>query len=636
MSRSDTIADGASRSSVPSASHSGASHSGVLSCPDCGAALAVDQRYCVSCGARCRTAPQAVAELISSFEDPQGADADAGLGAGADAGLGVGAGSRPARGPAWLSGGVLINRPAMATAVMALLAFGVLVGSNITPTPQSSADSPIVVALAPSTSQTQPSSTTTPAPASEPTPTPEPAATATSTSEEASTPPVPTGPASSTGGKKKAAKPKESTSPSAGGKSGEGSAPASGSKLPPIKHVFLIVLSDQGYDAMFGGGSTAPYLSQALPKQGELLPDYYAVTGGELANEIALISGQGPTPQTAANCPTFASIAPGTLGSEGQVLGEGCVYPQSTQTLADQLTTAGKSWRAYIGGAETAPAGQPQSCRHPTLGSADPNQTPVPGDPYVTWRNPFVYFQSLTSGQACAEDDVSLGQLQPDLASASKTPSFAYISPSRCQDGSEEPCAPGAPAGLAAADTFLEKVVPEIEASPAYKEGGLIAITSDQAPQSGPNADSSGCCTTSAYPNLPAPAPGSTTTSAATTTTPQASTATPTTATATATTSTTPEVPTSGATTPSSGTGSAGSSTPTGTPAGGGKVGLLLISKYVKPGSVNAIGQYNHFSLLLSIEDLFGLKPLGYAAAPGQLPFDHSVFNAYGSAPAFG
>jgi phosphatidylinositol-3-phosphatase len=283
------------------------------------------------------------------------------------------------------------------------------------------------------------------------------------------------------------------------------------------------------------------------------------------------------------------------------VLGEGCVYPQSTQTLADQLTTAGKSWRAYIGGAESAPAGQPQSCRHPALGSADPNQTPVPGDPYVTWRNPFVYFQSLTSGQACTEDDVSLQQLQPDLASASKTPSFAYISPSRCQDGSEEPCAPGAPAGLAAADTFLEKVVPEIEASPAYKEGGLIAITSDQAPQSGPNADSSGCCTTSAYPNLPAAAPGSTTPA---TTTPSTTTTTTT--------------------------------TPTGTPAGGGKVGLLLISKYVKPGSVNAIGQYNHFSLLLSIEDLFGLKPLGYAAAPGQLPFDHSVFNAYGSAPAFG
>ena len=47
------------------------------------------------------------------------------------------------------------------------------------------------------------------------------------------------------------------------------------------------------------------------------------------------------------------------------------------------------------------------------------------------------------------------------------------------------------------------------------------------------------------------------------------------------------------------------------TPAGGGRVGLLLISKYVKPGSVNVTGDYNHFSLLASIEDLFGQSDRG-------------------------
>jgi hypothetical protein len=56
---------------------------------------------------------------------------------------------------------------------------------------------------------------------------------------------------------------------------------------------------------------------------------------------------------------------------------------------------------------------------------------------------------------------------------------------------------------------------------------------------------------------------------------------------------------------------------------------LLLISKYVKPASLNVTGEYNHFALLRSIENLFGLKPLGYAAAPGLLAFDSSVFNAY-------
>jgi hypothetical protein len=464
---------------------------------------------------------------------------------------------------------------------MALLVFGVIVGSTITPAQPSGASEPILVAVAPNTSST--SSTAAPPAIPESSTTPESSA----GQESSSAPTESTTPAAEfTNTSKPAATPKtpkhRATSPTIPSKTTSGTG-----ALPSIKHVFLIVLSDQGFNSAFGASSSASYLSKTLPKLGELLPDYYAVSSGELANEIALISGQGPTPQTAINCPTYSAITPGTVGSEGQVLGSGCVYPQQTLTLADQLTSAGKTWRAYIEGIESGGPGQPSTCRHPALGSSDPNQTPSPGSPYVTWRNPFVYFQSLTNGTACSQDNAGLGQLTSDLKSASTTPSFAYIVPGRCHDGSEEPCTPG-PAGLAATNGFLEKLVPEIELSPAYGEGGLIAITSDQAPQSGPNADSSGCCLASSYPNLQgASAP--------------------------------PSTGTTGPTGPASAQ----------TPAGGGKVGLLLISKYVKSGSVNAIGQYNHFSLLLSIEDLFGLKPLGYAGASGLLPFDKSVFNAY-------
>jgi len=57
-------------------------------------------------------------------------------------------------------------------------------------------------------------------------------------------------------------------------------------------------------------------------------------------------------------------------------------------------------------------------------------------------------------------------------------------------------------------------------------------------------------------------------------------------------------------------------------------VGLLLISPYVKPGSVDDIDYFNHFSLLASIEDIFGLAKLGYASDPALPVFDASVFNA--------
>src|SRR5690349_15662231 len=35
--------------------------------------------------------------------------------------------------------------------------------------------------------------------------------------------------------------------------------------LPPIRHVFLIVLENKSFEAAFGPGSPAPYLARSLP-----------------------------------------------------------------------------------------------------------------------------------------------------------------------------------------------------------------------------------------------------------------------------------------------------------------------------------------------------------------------------------
>ena len=156
-------------------------------------------------------------------------------------------------------------------------------------------------------------------------------------------------------------------------------------------------------------------------------------------------------------------------------------------------------------------------------------------------------------------------------------------------------------------------MIPKIEASRAYKKNGLIAITFDEAPQTGPYADQTACCANPAYPNLPAtttPSSGSTTSSSSTTT-PSATTP-PTTSTGTTPTATSP----SGTTTSTSSTTttpavSNGNTTPTG---GGGQVGLLLISPYIKPNTTDTIDYFNHYSLLASIELLLSLKRIGYAS----------------------
>jgi hypothetical protein len=325
--------------------------------------------------------------------------------------------------------------------------------------------------------------------------------------------------------------------------------------LPPVKHVFLIVLGENSYEEAFGASSPAPYLSKTLAEKGELLSNYYAVTKGDLANQIALLSGQGPTAETALNCPTYADVLPGTVSAAGQVEGNGCVYPAATKTLPGQLAERKLKSKAYVEG-RLAP------CIHED-GS----------------RDPFVYFHSLTDGPECTQSDVGLDRLALDLRTAKKTPALSYIVPGACHDGGELPCEAGQPAGVLAAEAFLQTVVPQIEASPAYKEGGLIAITSSQARQTGPAPDASSCCIAPTYPNLPLEAA--------------------------------PEAP-------------PGAVKPTG---GGGRVGLLLISSFVSPGTVGESSYFNHYSLLRSIDELFELEPLGYASEPALTGFDASVYN---------
>jgi phosphatidylinositol-3-phosphatase len=527
-------------------------------CAECGAALSAGQRYCLECGTRRGPLPAAVADRVDALKGqgrPEGAAANGSPTTPAESAVTASDDAEPGKKDPW---GFMPSPQVAAIAVMALLAAGVVLGSVTSPLAQSAPASSIILEVGGSEAgEEEPEATASEAPAL-----------AAETPAAVPTAEVPLAPLPETA-------PLEE----------EPSAPAQlppelpeEEALPEIKHVFLIVLDGHGYEEAFGKESPAPYLAKTLAGEGKLLTNYFAVAQGGLANEIALLSGQGPTPQTAAGCPEYTAIAPGTANAEGQVEGAGCVYPSSTETLMSQLTTAKLTWKAYVEDiANGAAAAQPTTCRHPALGGADPNAAPLPGDAFETWRNPFVYFAGLAESPECAENDVGLDQLAPDLKKAEKTPSFSYIAPNACHDGSEAPCAPEQPAGLAASEAFLKTVVPEIEASPAYsEEGGLIAITFDQAPQAGPSADSSSCCITPEYPNMPAPA--------------------------------TTEAPVTGPVKPTG---------------GGGQVGMLLISPYVAPGTlVGETAYYNHFAFLRSVEELFGLQPLGYAAEPALTAFE--------------
>src|SRR5437764_14048729 len=73
--------------------------------------------------------------------------------------------------------------------------------------------------------------------------------------------------------------------------------------LPPIKHVWIVVLENQDYATTFGNGSKAPYLATTLRSQGQLLTHYYGTGHESLDNYITMVSGQPPTPYTQAGAP---------------------------------------------------------------------------------------------------------------------------------------------------------------------------------------------------------------------------------------------------------------------------------------------------------------------------------------------
>ncbi len=51
-----------------------------------------------------------------------------------------------------------------------------------------------------------------------------------------------------------------------------------------------------------------------------------------------------------------------------------------------------------------------------------------------------------------------------------------------------------------------------------------------------------------------------------------------------------------------------------------------MISPLIKPGTKDLVDQVNHYSLLATLEELFGVQRLGYSK--DAIALDASVFNA--------
>jgi phospholipase C len=353
---------------------------------------------------------------------------------------------------------------------------------------------------------------------------------------------------------------------------------------PPIGHVFIIVLENKGFDETFGPDSKAPYFSKTLTKQGVLLTHYFGTAHYSLGNYLAMISGQGGTQATRDDCELFEDFVSTGTTPDGQEKGRGCVYPAHVKTLPDLLAARGRTWRGYMEDMGNDPARETATCGAPKIGAADPTQGARKGDQYAARHNPFVYFHSLLDGGGCAANVGPLARLETDLQSVGTTPAFTFISPNLCNDGHDAPCKDGAPGGLVSADAFLKTWVPRIMASPAYRKDGLLIVTFDEGDGESSRLpdgrikdvfEGASCCAQQPGPNI----------------------------------GTFPSVQ------------SDGKYLIEMHGFGGDRTGTVLLSPFLPAGKVVAT-PFNHYSLLKTLQDLYGTKPyLGYAGQAGLVGF---------------
>ncbi len=237
-----------------------------------------------------------------------------------------------------------------------------------------------------------------------------------------------------------------------------------------------------------------------------------------------------------------ATSLAGANASDGK---NGCTYPREVPTLFNQFDAAGVSWKGYaqdlrnIPGREDGPAGAPGTLENspytnpknmqPSAAEKAAGITSFTGatadgtDQYVAKHYPFPWFASITGQDGGALTTPVDGGTDADTAHhanladqdngliadlnkpADEVPAFNWITPNNCSDAHDATCkgnnmsglfdengnpdyslpldtpAKNNTGGLYASDLFLRYYIPLIENSAAFKDGGLIDITFDEA-----------------------------------------------------------------------------------------------------------------------------------------------------------
>lgn len=216
------------------------------------------------------------------------------------------------------------------------------------------------------------------------------------------------------------------------------------STVPHYDHVFVIVLENTDAPEVVGNTTYAPYFNSLFAK-GTLLGNYTGVYHPSDENYLALSGGD-----------TFTQGA--------------TYYPNVNNPnlhIGDVLESAGKTWKSYEQG-----MGFPCNMTN----SADSH--------FHADDAPFANYTNISTNlPRCQAHLVDISQLTTDLASASTTPSLAWIAANNYNNGEDAYYSSGMSinTSIKVQDQWLSQTLPLLFNSPAWtQDRSLLIITWDE------------------------------------------------------------------------------------------------------------------------------------------------------------
>lgn len=212
-----------------------------------------------------------------------------------------------------------------------------------------------------------------------------------------------------------------------------------------VTTIFTVVFENHDYGEVVGS-SDAPFFNELIAKYG-LATNYSDCNiHPSLPNYLCMVSGDPQYPGLLDLNPTQSFIT----GS----------FPVDKPNLGTQLVAAKVPWRSY-----QESMGTP--CLLTTAGQ------------YAPKHDPFLYFKDIQVGAngLCAATNVDYSALASDLSA--NTNRFYFITPNLTNDGHDPTNDPVT--GLKTSDAWARIEIGKLMQSSAYKNGGVIFVTWDEA-----------------------------------------------------------------------------------------------------------------------------------------------------------